>query len=197
MWVWLSSHCCEIFPVLPPRITYQQVVSESLVCGLGEYSLTLYRKSSWWWFQASMSRISVWKVVSEGSWVIYSGLSVLSLEGECMNVVEEWLSLEGEIVRYSSVSLSPTLGRNEKVERYIRKKTHKPNALRFWVEGGVIPLYVVWLISHSCLLPKVSPSDYSQQDLLKRAACRSDKTYRVNFFAKVAWARFFCLSKTI
>jgi len=60
-----------------------------------------------------------------------------------MNVVEEWLSLEGEIVRDSSVSLSPTLGRNEKVERYIRKKTHKPNALRFWVEGGVIPLYVV------------------------------------------------------
>ena len=45
------------------------------------------------------------------------------------------------IVRYSSVSLSPTLGRNEKVEQHIRKKTHKPNALRFWVEGGVISLY--------------------------------------------------------
>jgi len=42
----------------------------------------------------------------------------------------------------SSVSLSPTLGRNEKVEQHIRKKTRKPNALRFWVEGGVIPLYV-------------------------------------------------------
>jgi len=40
------------------------------------------------------------------------------------------------------MSLSPTLGRNEKVEQHIRKKTHKPNALRFWVEGGVIPLYV-------------------------------------------------------
>jgi len=51
------------------------------------------------------------------------------------------------IVRYSSVSLSPTLGRNEKVEQHIRKKTHKPNALRFWVEGGVIPLYV-----GSCLI---------------------------------------------
>jgi len=45
--------------------------------------------------------------------------------------VEERLSLEGEIVRYSSMSLSPTLGRNEKVEQYIRKKTHKPTALRF------------------------------------------------------------------
>jgi len=50
------------------------------------------------------------------------------------------LSLEGEIVRYPSVSLSPTLSRSEKVEQHIRKKTHKPNALRFWVEGGVILL---------------------------------------------------------
>jgi len=62
-------------------------------------------------------------------------------------VVEEGLTLEREIVRYSSVSLSPTLGRNEKVEQHIRKKTHKPNALRFWVEGDVIPLYV-----GSCLI---------------------------------------------
>ena len=44
-------------------------------------------------------------------------------------------------VRYSSVSLNPTLGRNEKIEQYIRKKTHKSNSLRFWVDGGVIPLY--------------------------------------------------------
>jgi len=35
--------------------------------------------------------------------------------------------LEGKIVRYSSVSRSPTLGRNEKVEQHIRKKTHRPN----------------------------------------------------------------------
>jgi len=26
------------------------------------------------------------------------------------------------------------------VEQYIRKKTHKPNALKFWVEGSVILL---------------------------------------------------------
>jgi len=67
------------------------------------------------------------------------------------------LSLEGEIVRYSNVSLSPTLSRNKKVEQHIRKKTHKPNALRFWVESGVILLYV-----GSCLiirdLPDVFPS---------------------------------------
>jgi len=55
--------------------------------------------------------------------------------------VEERLSLEGEIVRYSSLNLSSTSGKNEKVEHHIRKKTHKPKALRFWVEGGVIRLY--------------------------------------------------------
>jgi len=45
------------------------------------------------------------------------------------------------------VSLSSTLSKNEKVEQHIRKKTHKPNALRFWIEGGVIPLNV-----GSCLI---------------------------------------------
>jgi len=38
------------------------------------------------------------------------------------------LTLEGKIVRNPSVSLSPTLTRNEKVEHYIRIKTHKPIA---------------------------------------------------------------------
>ena len=71
---------------------------------------------------------------------------LLPLEGECINV-EEGLSLEEEIVRYSSVGLNLILGRNEKVEQYIRKKTCKPNALRFWVEGGVIPLYGLALVS--------------------------------------------------
>jgi len=47
------------------------------------------------------------------------------------------LTLEGEIVRNPSVSISPTLTRNEKVEYYIRIKTHKPIALKFWVESGV------------------------------------------------------------
>jgi len=45
-------------------------------------------------------------------------------------------------VRYLNVSLSLTLDRNEKVEQHIRKKTYKPNALRFWIEGDVILLYV-------------------------------------------------------
>jgi len=56
----------------------------------------------------------------------------------------------------SSVSLSSTLSRNEKVDQHIRKKTHKPKALRFWIEGGVIPLYVgSYLIVRD--LPSVSP----------------------------------------
>ena len=69
----------------------------------------------------------------------YSCLKMFPLEGECTNI-EEGLSLEGEIVRYPNVSLSPTLSRNEKVEQHIKKKTHKPNALRFLVEDGIIPL---------------------------------------------------------
>jgi len=57
--------------------------------------------------------------------------------------------LKGEIVRYSSVSLSPTLSRNEKVEQHIRKKTHKPKALRFWLGLKVMSFpYMGWLMSH-------------------------------------------------
>jgi len=74
------------------------------------------------------------------------GLRMLPLKGECINVEKE-LTLEREIVRYSSLSLNPTLGTNEKIELYIRKKTHKPNALRFWVGGGVIPLYGLTIVS--------------------------------------------------
>ena len=44
------------------------------------------------------------------------------------------LTLEGEIVRNTSVSLSP---RNERIEHYIRIKTHKLISLRFWVGSGV------------------------------------------------------------
>jgi len=42
-----------------------------------------------------------------------------------------------KIVRNLSVSLSLTLARNEKVEHYIRIKTHKLIALRVWIESGV------------------------------------------------------------
>jgi len=56
---------------------------------------------------------------------------MLPLEGG--NVPMWWKepTLEREIVRNPSVSLSPTLARNEKVEHYIRIKTHKPITLRF------------------------------------------------------------------
>jgi len=43
------------------------------------------------------------------------------------------------------MSLSSTLSRNEKVEQYIRKKTDKPNAVNFWIEGDVIFFYVKFL----------------------------------------------------
>jgi len=47
------------------------------------------------------------------------------------------LTLEGQIVGNPRLSLSPTLGKNEKVEHHIRTKIHKPIVLRFWVENDV------------------------------------------------------------
>ena len=56
------------------------------------------------------------------------------------------------------MSLSPTL--NEKVEQHIRKKTHKPIALRFWIEGGVIPLYGLAQFSFLFVSLVFTPSNY-------------------------------------
>ena len=67
------------------------------------------------------------------------------------------LTLEGEIVRNPSVILSPTLARNEKVEHFIRIKTHKPIALRFWVESGVSVLYGLAQISLVLFSPVKPP----------------------------------------
>ena len=55
------------------------------------------------------------------------------------------------------MSLSPTLGRNEKVEQHIRKKTRKPNVLRFWVGGGVISLYGLTQFSLFEISPRFPP----------------------------------------
>ena len=131
-------------------------LSNKMVCGFSDHVLKV--------FLIEVSGKSVlYKCVnsgiSEGSWVMYSGLRMLLLKGECINV-EEGLSLEKEILRYSSVSLSSTLGRNEKVEQHIRKKTYKPNVLRFWVEGGVILLYGFGSVLIVRDLPSVSASDF-------------------------------------
>jgi len=63
------------------------------------------------------------------------------------------LTLEGEIVSNPSMSLSPTLDRNEKLEHYIRIKTHKPITLRCWVESGVNALYSWAQVSLVLYLP--------------------------------------------
>jgi len=81
---------------------------------------------------------------------------MLPLEGKCTNVMEG-LTFKGEIVKNPSVSLSPTLARNEKVEHYIRIKTHKSISLRFWVESGV---------NASCNWTKVSLVLYPLVNLL-------------------------------
>jgi len=75
--------------------------------------------------------------------------------------VEEELSLEEEIVEYPSVILSPTLDMNEKIEQYIRKKTYKPNVLRFWIKGHVI-LCMFGPILILVYLPCIFPFDFSQ-----------------------------------
>jgi len=46
-------------------------------------------------------------------------------------------SIKENCVRNLSVNLSLIFVRNEKIEYYIRIKTYKPIALRFWVERGV------------------------------------------------------------
>jgi len=70
------------------------------------------------------------------------------------------------------VSLSPTLDRNEKVDQHIRKKTRKLNALRFWVEGGVIPLYIgsVLILVRS---PRLGRNEKVEQHIRK-------KTHKLN-----------------
>jgi len=44
-------------------------------------------------------------------------------------------------VKNSSVSLSFTVVKNEKVEHYIKIKIHKPIILKFWVKNDVNILY--------------------------------------------------------
>ena len=92
--------------------------------------------------------------------------------------VEERFLLDREIVRYSSVSLSLTLSRNEKVEQHIRKKTHKTNVLRFWVKGIVI--FLCW--SDSVLifvyLPGVLPQ-FSQQVARKSVSMWNERLLEI------------------
>jgi len=68
------------------------------------------------------------------------------------------LTLEGEIVRNPSVSPSPTLTRNEKVEHYIRINTHKSSVLRFWVESDANALCGWAQVSLVLYLPSDTPS---------------------------------------
>jgi len=69
------------------------------------------------------------------------------------------LLLFSHYVRNPSVILSPTLVRNEKkVKHYIRIKTHKPIALRCWVESGVSVLCDWAQVSLVLYLPSETPS---------------------------------------
>ena len=73
------------------------------------------------------------------------------------------------------MSLSPTLTRNEKVEHYIRIKTHKAIALRFWVESGVSALYGLAQVSLVLYLPSDTPP-YKPDIINQRAIFRAKIT---------------------
>jgi len=55
------------------------------------------------------------------------------------------------------------LNKNEKVKQYIRKKTHKPTVLRFWVKGGVILLCMFGSFLFLMRSPRLCPLEFSQQ----------------------------------
>jgi len=89
------------------------------------------------------------------------------------------------------VSLSLTLGRNEKLEHHIRTKTHKPIALRFWVESGVNALCGWTQVSLVLYLPSETPfvdptSDIRADDLSWGSAQMST----MSLYRKSSWQRF-------
>jgi len=103
---------------------------------------SLYRKSS---SQGVLSkRVSLRKTAVQKKKKKYSWLRMFSRE----NVPMWWkgLTLEGKSVTNPSVSLSPKLAKNEKVEHYIRIKTHKSIVLRFWM-GWEWCQCLIWLDS--------------------------------------------------
>jgi len=84
---WLSSHSCEISSVLPPRI-FPESGFRAVGLRLGRVQFDPVSK--------------VFLMVISGKRVPYKCLNGGTSDGECINVVEEGLTLEGEIVRYSS-----------------------------------------------------------------------------------------------
>jgi len=64
------------------------------------------------------------------------------------------LTLEEEIVKNPSMSLSSTLIKNDKVEHCIRIKTHKSITLKFWIENSISDLYGRAHVTPSMILTK-------------------------------------------
>ena len=70
------------------------------------------------------------------------------------------------------MNLSSTLNKNEKVKQYIRKKTHKPIVLRFWVKDCVIPLCMFGPIFPSCEKEK---NEYALLDIVLKIYVNIEK----------------------
>jgi len=100
----------------------------------------------------------------------------------------------GNGVRYLSVSLSPTLSKYEKVEHHIRKKTHKSNALKFWVEDGVILLFrsgsclILFFLSPWYFLSSIFPTSGIIADGLCWWPAQTNTIW--SLYRKSSWQRF-------
>jgi len=118
-WRWCHSLVCYVLILILvfPLVFLPSIFSNKCqnwwfvtVTGLDEYSLIPISKV--FLMKVSGKRV-LFKCINGSTWEgrlwgRYSCLKMLMLEGECTNM-EEGLSLEGEIVRYPSVGLSPTL----------------------------------------------------------------------------------------
>jgi len=91
------------------------------------------------------------------------------------------------------VTLNIKLSKNEIVEQHIRKKTHKSNVLRFWVEGGVILLYGFRLSSHCLRSSRCFPLRLIQQVVSESMVCSLDEYSLISvskvFLTALTWGR--------
>jgi len=122
-----------------------------------------------WWFAAWASTIwplsKVFLMAISGKRVLYKYVNDGTSKGSFASArggayqCGRGLSLEGEIVRYPSVNLSPTLSRNEKVEQHIRKKTQCLKVLGWrWCHSLVGCTLVSFLVVSPVFLPSIFPS---------------------------------------
>lgn len=132
VWVKFISHWCCISLMILFRKT-SLMVSKSIVNLGDQFTWVLVLKVFLTKGQTNVLCYDEWRYKNKYLWLTWRISS--NVKG---------LTLEGEILLNSSVSISPTKSRNEKVEQHIRIKTYNLITLKFWVRGSFKPLYVSW-----------------------------------------------------